>query len=67
MKERQSNIELLRIVCMFMIVAHHFATTVWYQGMAHVQTPASTGEAVVLLMHFFLYRCQLFCAYFRVF
>ena len=55
MRERQSNIELLRIICMFMIVAHHFATNVWYPGMAHVQTPASTGEAVVLLMHCFFF------------
>ena len=51
MKERQSNIELLRIICMFMIVAHHFATSVWYPGMAHVLTPASTGEASVLIAH----------------
>lgn len=51
MKERQSNIELLRIVCMFMIVMHHFATNVWYPGMAHVHTPTSTGEALVLLSH----------------
>ena len=51
MKERQSNIELLRIICMFMIVMHHFATNVWYPGMAHVHTPATMGETVVLLSH----------------
>lgn len=51
MKERQSNIELLRIICMFMIVMHHFATNVWCPGMAHVHTPTSMGEAVILLLH----------------
>ncbi|MBR4705495.1 MAG: acyltransferase family protein [Paludibacteraceae bacterium] len=34
-----------------MIVMHHFATSVWFPGMAHVHTPGSTGEAIVLLSH----------------
>lgn len=51
MKERQSNIELLRIICMFMIVMHHFAINVWFPEMLTLQTPSSIGEAIVLLSH----------------
>lgn len=51
MKERQSNIELLRILCMFMIVMHHFVTNVWYPNMLDVQAPSSFGEAIFLLGH----------------
>lgn len=51
MKERQSNIELLRILCMFMILMHHFAVNVWYPGMLNMHTTNSTGEAIVLLSH----------------
>ena len=51
MKERQSNIELLRIICMFMIVMHHFVVNVWYPDMLNLHTPSSVGETIVLLSH----------------
>lgn len=51
LKERKSNIELLRIICMLMIVMHHFALNVWYPGIFAMQTPNSLGEAIVLLSH----------------
>lgn len=51
MKERQSNIELLRIICMFMIIMHHFAVNVWYPDMLSLHTPSSVGETIVLLSH----------------
>lgn len=51
MKERQSSIELLRIICMFMIIMHHFAVNVWYPGILNVHAPNSTEEAIVLLSH----------------
>ena len=51
MKERQSNIELLRIVCMFMIIMHHFVVNVWYPGMLNVHAPSSVGETVFLVSH----------------
>ena len=51
MKERQSNIELLRIICMFMIITHHFAVNVWYPDMLSLHTPSSVGETIVLLSH----------------
>lgn len=49
--ERQSNIELLRIICMFMIVMHHFIVNVWYPRMLEVHAPSSIGEAVFLFSH----------------
>lgn len=52
---RQSNIELLRIICMFMIVMHHFAVNVWYPGMLGLRVPMSTDEAAVLLSHCFFF------------
>lgn len=55
MKERQSNIELLRILCMFMIVMHHFVTNVWYPDMLNVHAPSSVGEVVLLLSHCLFY------------
>lgn len=51
MKERQSNIELLRIICMFMIVMHHFVGNVWYPGILLMQMPNSLPEAIFLLSH----------------
>ena len=51
MTERKSNIELLRIVCMFMIVIHHFATNVWFPGMTLPPRPGSTIETIVLLVY----------------
>ncbi len=51
MNGRQSNIELLRIVCMFMIVMHHFVVNVWYQGMLDVHAPLMVGETIFLLSH----------------
>lgn len=70
MKVRQSNIELLRIILMFMIVVHHFATNVWYPGMAHLPTPNSTAETIVLLSHCLLFigvNCfVLISGYFRI-
>ena len=51
MKERQSNIELLRIICMFMIIMHHFVVNVWYPDMLNLHTPSSVGETIVLLSH----------------
>ena len=51
MKERQSNIELLRIICMFMIIMHHFVVNVWYPDMLNLHTPSSVGETIVLLTH----------------
>ena len=48
---RQSNVELLRIICMFMIVMHHFAVNVWYPGMLNVSAPSSIDEAVALFSH----------------
>lgn len=48
---RQSNIELLRIICMFMIVMHHFVTSVWYPDILQLHIPTSMDEAVVLLSH----------------
>ena len=51
MKERQSNIELLRIICMFMIVMHHFALNVWYPGMVHLEPQSTIGGNIVLLSH----------------
>lgn len=51
MKERQSNIELLRIICMFMIIMHHFAVNVWYTDMLSLHTPFHVGETIVLLSH----------------
>ncbi len=51
MKERQSNIELLRIISMFMIVMHHFCTNVWFPMILTLHIPSSVGEAIVLLSH----------------
>ena len=51
MKERQSNIELLRIICMFMIIMHHFVVNVWYPNMLATPVPSTIGESVFLLSH----------------
>lgn len=52
---RQSNVELLRIICMFMIVMHHFAVNVWYPGMLGVHIPSSIDYAAVLFSHGFFF------------
>ena len=51
MKERQSNIELLRIICMFMIIMHHFVVNVWYPGMLNMHIPYTIGESIFLFSH----------------
>lgn len=70
MKERESNIELLRIICMFMIVMHHFVVNVWYPGMLEMRSPVSIGESAFLLSHclFFIgVNCfVLISGYFRI-
>lgn len=49
--ERQSNIELLRIICMFMIVMLHFALNVWFPDMIHLIPQDTIGGNVILLSH----------------
>ena len=51
MEKRQSNIELLRIICMFMIVMHHFALNVWFPGMVRLTPQSTISGNVVLLSH----------------
>lgn len=55
MKERQSNIELLRLICMFMILMHHFAVNVWYPGLVSCEPQSTIGGNIVLLSHCFFF------------
>ncbi len=48
---RQSNVELLRLICMFMIVMHHFTINVWFPNMLNLHVPSSVGETILLLSH----------------
>ena len=47
--------ELLRIICMFMIVMHHFAIFVWYPGITSLIPKTSIIENVVLISHCFFF------------
>lgn len=49
MKSRSSNIELLRIILMILILAHHY---VWHSGLIEIAnaTPAISGKTIFLLI-----------------
>lgn len=45
-KMRSSNLELYRIICMLMIVAHHFVVN---SGLTGLQGPMTTHPAILIL------------------
>ena len=52
---RQSNNELLRIVCMFFIMFHHFIIHSIFPDVVHSDSALDTGTAVATLTEGFLY------------
>ena len=53
--DRDSNAELLRLLCMLFIVMHHFAVHSMYKGVLSFAQPLRWDEFVVSFFHGFIY------------
>lgn len=55
MIQRESRGELLRLICMLMIVMHHFAVHCLYPHILTCTEPGDIGEILVLLTHAYIF------------
>ena len=62
-KERQSNIELLRIICMIMIIMSHYAM---YNGF-ETTNDINVNNLIIQIFRITQTRCKCICNNYRIF